>query len=379
MLAIENANVARRRWKRWARLLLIAFAIWTLLGVFLGYQYYVNYLGSGQPRLLTHTLKVALARYWIYGLLSLPLFWLVRRWPLRTGSLRPAIVAHIPGIAAFMLLHPLLRMVAASAFIPATGEPVSVGLETFLSLLRSNFFDTFFMYFTIAGVAHAFHYYRDLRHREIQEAEFKAQIAEYELKLLKTQLHPHFLFNTLQGISVLIGKDPEAAREMLTRLGDLLRIALEHAEKKRVALREELKLVETYLDIEKMRLCERLKVEMNIDPATLDARVPHMLLQPLVENSIRHGIAAMTEGGLVRLSSRINHGALRLTIVNDGPPAPLRNGRRRGLGLGNTRALLQQLYGAKFVLELKDLSNGAELVLEIPFESHRQDDLGSPL
>jgi LytS/YehU family sensor histidine kinase len=195
-------------------------------------------------------------------------------------------------------------------------------------------------------------------------------MAEYELQILKLQLHPHFLFNTLNGISALMMRDVKTAREMIVRLSDLLRIALSHNSRKQITLRQELEFIDAYLQIEQMRFGSRLWVNVAVDPATLDAAVPNMILQPLVENAIRHGIAPQRSGGGVEITTSRNNGDLRIVVANDGPEirGPVVTDSGIGLGLGNTRARLWQLYGDAYNLQMEPRQQGGvEVRLEIPF------------
>ncbi len=186
------------------------------------------------------------------------------------------------------------------------------------------------------------------------------------------QLQPHFLFNTLNAISALIPADAKPARRMVARLGDLLRSTLEHEATQEVTLREELAFLEPYLEIEQARLEDRLTVVMHIAPDTLDARVPHLLLQPLVENAIRHGIASRIEPGKVEISASRgpDNRFLQLEIRDDGRGLNRDNGvsPRRGVGLTNIRSRLEQLYGTEHRFKLENRADGGVLVqIGIPY------------
>src|SRR5581483_4511485 len=169
-----------------------------------------------------------------------------------------------------------------------------------------------------------------------------------------------FLFNTLNAISALMHQDVELADRMIARLGELLRATLEKADLQEVTLRQELDFIQPYLEIEQARLGPRLRVQFRVDPDVMDGLVPNMLLQPLVENAIRHGIAPRAEPGSVEISARRANGSLQLQVRDDGPgirsSPPARS--HNGLGLANTRARLQQLYGAASNLELSNRSRG---------------------
>jgi two-component system, LytTR family, sensor kinase len=191
----------------------------------------------------------------------------------------------------------------------------------------------------------------------VRAAELEKRLVEAKLQALQMQLNPHFLFNTLHAISALMHKDVEAADRMLTRLSDLLRLALDSSDTQEVPLRDELAFLKSYLEIEQTRFGERLKVMMDIGPETSGALVPSLILQPLVENAIRHGIEPQALAGIVRLSACCEGDQLRLRVSDNG--VGLRAGQpvAEGVGLSNTRARLEQLYGGAHQFQM---SNGAD-------------------
>ncbi len=185
------------------------------------------------------------------------------------------------------------------------------------------------------------------------------------------QLHPHFLFNTLHSISALVHKDPDAADRMIARLGDFLRLTLDTAATQEVPLRQELNFLNCYLEIERIRFHDRLTTRLHVEPQTLSCRVPNLILQPIVENAIRHGIGPRSAPGRIEISAKRDHGSLRIEVRDNGPGLPAiskPNGRaREGVGLANTRERLAQLYGGSHRLELKNAPDGGLVVtLEIP-------------
>ncbi len=334
----------------------------------MGLQIYANNYSEGRLT-LREALNYAVRRYSIYALLTIPIVWLCRRYPLPSQQWKRSVAAHFGGLIGFIFAYTGLRLLVFPPLEARTLKVLPVTLETTLALLRSNIFDHFWMYSSIVVVTLAYQYHARLRERELREMQMRRQMAEYELEILKLQLHPHFLFNTLNGISTLMARDVKTARKMLVRLSDLLRIALSHTHDKEVSLKEEMEFVEAYLDLEQMRFGERLKVKLNIHPDTLDARVPSMILQPLVENAIRHGVGVVRSGGTIELGTSLVNGLLRIGLTNDGPQgngAEARGGS--GLGLGNTRARLWQLYGDTYQLSISNRQEGGvQLLLEIPF------------
>ena len=210
-----------------------------------------------------------------------------------------------------------------------------------LELIHQGFADQITMYIAIVIAAHAYQYLERVRKQELEKYEFQRMLAASELQALKMQLHPHFLFNTLHGISTLIDTDQSSAKAMLVKLSSLLRSGLEHSSSDLIPLQEELKFVREYLELEKMRFGARLTVQWSIDPGTQQTLVPQLILQPLVENAVRHGIACSRDGGWIEISSRKDARSVELCIRNS-----FFGKRSAGMGVGlrNTDARLKYLY-----------------------------------
>jgi sensor histidine kinase YesM len=245
------------------------------------------------------------------------------------------------------------------------------------SRLASEFHLELIVYGMILGVGYAFSYYSRYRERELRASQLESQLAQAQLQALKMQLHPHFLFNTLNGIAGLVrDRNNKAAVSMIAGLSDLLRHTLENAGRQEVPLREELEFLELYLDIQQMRFPDRLNVQMKIATEALDAQVPNLILQPLVENAIRHGVSLRASSGTVGVSARRDDGFLEMKVYDDGPGlnsqliAEDRAGHGGGIGLSNTRARLRQLYGERYRFDVHDRDEGGvEAVISIPFAS----------
>ena len=351
-----------------ARVVLVVLAVWAGLGMFMGVQFYVNGTFAGKAVALWPAIGFSVRRYLIYALLTFPVLWLCRLFPPSSGRVIPTLGAHLAGFSGFVVLYSALRTLSGSAVDRVTLEPLPVSFETAATVLRSTWFEQLTMYLTIVIAALALQYHRAARQREIEEAELKRQMVEYELQVLKLQLHPHFLFNAMNGIATLIAREPRTAREMLIRLSDLLRTALSRSAENEVALRDEIEFVKAYLELERMRFGERLNVELAIDPASLEARVPNMIIQPLVENAIEYGIARMRAGGTLGLATQCVEDRLRILIVNDGPAADASaRAGGSGIGMSNARSRLGRLYGDAFRLRLEEREQGgATLFLEVP-------------
>jgi two-component system, LytTR family, sensor kinase len=217
-------------------------------------------------------------------------------------------------------------------------------------------------------VAYGIGYARQHRAREIAASRLETELSEARLAALKAQLHPHFLFNAFNSVSALLGRDPAAAREMLARLESLLTLTLERAEAQEVTLAEELRVVEMYAGIEGVRFSDRLSVEVDVDPGLHDVLVPHLVLQPLVENAVKHGIAARPGPGRIAVSARADGGRVVLSVADDGPGTSAESASRgEGIGLANTRARLAQLYGAAAALSVESAAGrGTRVTVTLP-------------
>jgi two-component system LytT family sensor kinase len=225
-------------------------------------------------------------------------------------------------------------------------------------------------YWVIVLISHAFNYYNSFRKGELKAAQLSSQLAQSQLEALKMQLHPHFLFNTLHSISALLNKDVDAARSMIARLGDFLRLTLENSGSQEVTLQQEIEFLNGYLDIERIRFQDRLTTLVEVDPIVLDVMVPNLILQPLVENAMRHAIAN-SDCGRIEVLAVPSNGMLRIQVKDNGPGLQVvrayANRSKPGVGLANTKARLERLYGSAHRLEFENKPNGGLVVtMEIP-------------
>lgn len=243
----------------------------------------------------------------------------------------------------------------------------------FLSRIPGSFGSDLLIYSGVVGICYAFDYYRKYREREFVATRLEAQLAQAQLDTLRMQLHPHFLFNTLNSIVGLVRDNKNhAAVNMLVGLSDLLRHALEHSSRHEVELREELNFIKLYLSIQEMRFSDRLHIEFDIDPATTTALVPNLILQPLTENALRHGFARSVASGVVGITSAAEDDQLRLTVYDNGAGLPDNwqlNGSA-GIGLANTSARLQQLYDDNHQFDIRNRDGGGvEVVIVMPLRT----------
>ena len=269
------------------------------------------------------------------------------------------------------------RPIQVPGQLPDNFRLLSPRPPTWKEFLRSTILDLL-AYGAVTGLAHSVNFHMRLRERERRALVLESNLAKARLNTLKAQLQPHFLFNSLNAITALLRRDPRLAETTLVALSELLRLALSQSERHEGTLREELEFVRRYLEIQQTRFGDKLRVEQDIEPQALDCLVPTLVLQPLVENAIRHGIEPAEKAGVVRVSASHNDGKLVLTVEDDGvglaslAPATgavlARSGT--GIGLANLRERLQALYGTRQKLELSPRAAGGVIVrVEIPWNT----------
>jgi two-component system, LytTR family, sensor kinase len=358
-----EASESKRRWLRRAAL----FGLWTVLGLFFATKTYYLQYSSGLNSSWFKAIWWNLMEWYGWGALS-PLIFRICRGLEKAVTRRlwgRVFAAHLVSGLVLALLHGAILTGGArieAVFIRSGFDWASLAWL----VLRNHFHADFFTYLAIAGGCHAAKFHAQVRERELRAIELEASLAQAKLHALKMQLQPHFLFNTLQTVAELVHQDPEAADQIILRLGELLRMTLQSHESNEVTLKEEIDFLKIYLEIEQARMGERLSVKLLIEPDTWSAKVPNLFLQPLVENAVRHGIAPYAAAGEITISSRRENGLLRVVIRDTGPGLASENGRAGGVGLTNTRARLRQLYGEGARLDLMN-DRGLIVCVELPF------------
>lgn len=356
------------RWARWSLFFAVYFGFWTSLGLFNVGQSYIRHRWADEPMDWGYTLLIGWADWYMWALLAPLIFSLSIRFPLDQRNWLASLPLHV-------LVSVVSAALVASVLVPIIqiyapcGNTSSTFLEVFRFIFLSQVLVYLWIYWAILGACSAINYYRKYRERELHASKLETQLAQAQLQMLKMQLHPHFLFNTLNAISALMHKDVALADRMVARLGDLLRSTLENVGTQEVTVRQELEFIKPYLEIEQARFGPRLRVHLDVDPDAMDASVPNLILQPVVENAIRHGIAPLAAGGWIQVRVHRNQDLLVMEVQDNGhglraEPEQL----NEGVGLTNTRARLRQLYGERQHLELANAPEGGLTVtIVIPF------------
>jgi signal transduction histidine kinase len=351
---------------RWVRLGLI-WGAWVIVALFFATQIYTVYYKEEKPISFRRALLVQGLICFLWALATPLVLWLARRFRIERNNWRRRVPLHF--LISLGLSIPMIT-------IDYVIYTVQIGRGGSLSMLRTfqfvlyNLDRCLLIYWVIVLISHAFNYYNSYRKGELKASQLRTQLVQSQLEALKMQLHPHFLFNTLHSISALLNQDVEAARSMISRLGDFLRLTLENAGAQEVTLQQELEFLNGYLEIERIRFQDRLTTLVKVDPNLLDQLVPNLILQPIVENALRHAIAN-SNGGRIEIIVEPNGEMLRIQVRDNGPglrlvPTVGETGKH-GVGLANTKARLDRLYGSAHRLDLaNEPSGGLVVTMEIP-------------
>lgn len=346
------------------------FSVWTLFALFFASQVALQNQLSDKPLPFWRILSWQLISGYVWFAISPLILFLARRFPFEEGRWRSSLLPHILACVGISLGQLAIDSFLLTKLGYPPGREFANFLDAYWFFVVVNLHLSMLIYMGVVGVWSAYNYYQKYRERELTATQLEARLAQSRLQVLKMQLHPHFLFNTLNAISELIHRDPDAADHMLTDLSDLLRMSFENLETQEIPLSQELAFLRKYLEIEQMRFHDRLSVEMNIAPETLDAGVPNMILQPLVENAIKHGISPRAEGGRIDITATRSNGQLHITVQDNGLGVPFGDvdELQEGVGLSNTRRRLKHLYGKDHRFQLQPAGrSGITVQLEIPY------------
>lgn len=352
------------------------FGVWTVVGLIFTALTYATDLGEQLG--FSYALRLNLTRFYLWAVLAPLIFRFSYRFPVEFRPLRfRNLLLHVPAIFLFSSIHQLIHLAIAWWFAPDFSERFNSIGEMYRTYFAAGLYIGLIVAALIVIAAHAFIYYESFRAGEAKRLALSAQLAQAQLQALKVQLHPHFLFNTLHSISSLVLEDPPRANAMIARLGDFLRLTLEHSADQMVTLKQEIEFLRCYLEIEQVRFEDRMTVDFKIEPSTLAAPVPHLILQPIVENAVRHAIAPRSAPGSISVSSSRLDGFLRLEVKDDGPGLKTNadSVESRGVGLGNVRARLNQIYGTEFSFDLtNNPEGGLSVILSMPIKLELSED-----
>ena len=352
------------------RAVLLAFGFWTLLASSYALSGGLSSISEGNDPGWTRSLVWNFANFYPWMALVPLVGWLGRRGAGAGTGWNRFLALHVPASVVIALAQTLLHL---TVFWYACG-PGRMPVATLAGFVRMQFAYTYHLalltYWVILVVLRGLESRRRLRDERLRSAQLETQLAQSQLQALRMQLQPHFLFNTLNAISALALAEPLRARLMIARLSDFLRMTLEQRHAQQVPLAREMEFLRCYLDIQQVRFQDRLSTRLDLAPDTLQAAVPSMILQPLVENALRHGLLATAEPGCLHIASRRDGDLLHLCVDDDGLGLPP-DGLLEGVGLGNTRARLEVLFGAAASLQLSGRHEGGTRVeLRFPYREH---------
>ena len=361
----------KTNWRRAALL----FGGWTLVSVIFAAISYATAIGENNKEFgFVSALKLNLVQFYLWAILSPLLFRFSRRFPIEFRPLNVRnLLLYFPALISFAGIHQIIHLAVLWSITPRWRLQFPALIDCYRAYFGFGFYIDLIIALLIVIAVHALLYYQNFRASELAQSSLKTQLAQAQLRALKMQLHPHFLFNTLHSISSLVLEDPPKANSMIARLGDFLRLTLENSDQQLVSLKEETEFLRCYLEIEQVRFGDRLRVAFELEPQTLSAEVPHLILQPVVENAIQHAIAPRAAQGQIKIAAKRIDSLLRVEVRDNGPGIAT-NGDilgKKGVALSNVRTRLSEIYGSEFRFELINAGDGGLTVtMEVPFRRH---------
>jgi len=355
------------------RTAVLLFVCCSIVGLIFTAVSYIAALIENRPYALGNVLRLNLIQFYLWGAFSPLLFWLSRRYTIEFRAVRVRkLLLHFGAIVLLAGIHGTISFALLWSFSPGIRQRFPSIVNGYRAYFGYGFYLDLIIALLITIAVHAFLYYRNLRAIESDQAALKTQLAQSQLRALKMQLHPHFLFNTLHSISSLVRDDPAKANGMIARLGDFLRLTLEHSDEQLVTLQEEMQFVRCYLEIEQVRFGDRLAVQYEIEETALSVEVPHLILQPVVENAIQHAIVPSMDLGRITITARRLDDFLRIEVRDTGPGMRTVTGSHtgHGVGLNNVRSRLNRLYGAKCTFEIMSGPvEGVAVIMQFPLQA----------
>ena len=351
----------------------LAFLGWTLVSIIFAGISYAAAIGENNKEFgFISALRLNLVQFYVWAVLSPLVFRFSRRFPIELRPLNVRnLLLYFPALISFAGIHQVIHLAVLWSITPRWRQKYPALTDCYRAYFAFGFYIDLIIALLIVIAVHALLYYQSFRASELAQSSLKTDLAQAQLRALKMQLHPHFLFNTLHSISSLVLEDPPKANSMIARLGDFLRLTVDNSDQQLVTLKEETEFLRCYLDIEQVRFGDRLTVTFELEPQTLSAQVPHLILQPVVENAIQHAIAPRSTRGHINIEAKRLNSLLRVAISDNGPGISSNANLpwKQGVGLTNVRTRLQQIYGPDFRFELMNTNGGGlTAVMEIPFE-----------
>jgi len=368
-LRMTTDSNSKRRWLSLGFFL----GLWTFMALLSAVESYVAQLAFDKPITWELALRRSFKDWYSFGLLAGGIIWFCGKNRIEPSRNWRWVLRHLAAAVVFSAVY-----VTMSSWLLAGERSVQTGeILRFTDLVKKLAVHysvmNLMMYWMVVLGHSGWHYYQRYRERDLQSAQLQRELVQAKLDALRMQLNPHFLFNTLHAVSALIHENPEAADRVVVRLSELLRLSLDQSKPQEVPLTQEMAFLDRYLEIEQTRFADRLKIERQIADEVQDALVPYLILQPLVENAIRHGIEPREDMGQVTIRAQRNNGSLELRVIDNGAglPTALSENGRQGIGLANTRSRLQHLYGNQYRFELENAPGGGlEACIVIPFHTH---------
>src|SRR5438034_8034319 len=356
----------------WRRMALL-FGGWTLVGVIFTAVSYAAAIGENNKEFgFVSALRLNLVQFYLWAILSPLLYRFSRQFPIEFRPLNVRnLLLHLPALISFAGIHQAIHLAVLWSITPRLRRQFPALFDCYRAYFGFGFYIDLIIASLIVIAVHALLYYQSFRASELAQSSLKTDLAQAQLRALKMQLHPHFLFNTLHSISSLVLEDPPKANSMIARLGDFLRLTVDNSDQQLVTLKEETEFLRCYLDIEQVRFGDRLTVTFELEPQTRSAQVPHLILQPMVQNAIQHAIAPRSARGHINIEAKRLNSLLRVAISDSGPgiDSNANSLGKKGVGLSNVRSRLQQIYGPDFRFELMNAGDGGlTVVIEIPFQ-----------
>ena len=351
----------------------LLFLGWTLVSIIFAGISYAAAIGENNKEFgFISALRLNLVQFYVWAILSPLVFRFSRRFPIELRPLNVRnLLLYFPALISFAGIHQVIHLAVLWSITPRWRQKYPALTDCYRAYFAFGFYIDLIIALLIVIAVHALLYYQSFRASELAQSSLKTDLAQAQLRALKMQLHPHFLFNTLHSISSLVLEDPPKANSMIARLGDFLRLTIDNSDQQLVTLKEETEFLRCYLDIEQVRFGDRLTVTFELEPQTLSAQVPHLILQPVVENAIQHAIAPRSARGHINIEAKRLNSLLRVAITDNGPGISSNANLpwKQGVGLTNVRTRLQQIYGPDFRFELMNTNGGGlTAVMEIPFE-----------